>query len=91
MAAEPIQIEVAYATPDKQIVIPLTVAADCTIHQAILASGILTEFPEIDLKRQKTGIFSHVYGLTKIVSEGDRVEIYRPLLLSPMEARRKRL
>ena len=53
-------------------------------------SGILDIFPEIDLGKQKVGIFSQARGLMDIVKEGDRIEIYRLLVIDPKEARRKR-
>jgi len=91
MADELIAIEVAYAQPDKQVVIPLGVAAGSTVAQAIQASGILAQFPEIDLGQQKVGICGQVCSLDKTVNAGNRVEIYRPLLQNPMDARRGRL
>lgn len=86
-----INIEVAYAKPDKQVVIPLGVAAGCTVAQAIEASGILEQFPDINLDRQKVGIFGQVCARDKLLVDGDRVEIYRDLLQNPMDARRGRL
>lgn len=86
-----IAVEVAYATPDRQVLIPLSLATNSTVEQAIEASGILREFLDIDLSQQKVGIFGVVYNLDKIVSSEDRVEIYRPLRQNPMDARRGRL
>lgn len=91
MAADVIDIEVAYATPDRQTVIVLSIPAGSTAEQAINASGILQQNPEIDLKQQKIGIFSQICSLEKIVGNGQRIEIYRPLQQNPMEARRNRL
>lgn len=91
MAAELITVEVAYATAEKQALIAVTLAAASTAGQAINASGILQQFPLIDLKTQKVGIFGSVCTLDKVLAEGDRVEIYRPLLQDPMTARRNRL
>lgn len=91
MADESIAIEVAYARPDKQIVIPLGVAAGSSAEQAINASGILEQFPEIDLRQQKIGIFGQVCSLDKTVNTGDRIEIYRSLPQNPMDARRERM
>ena len=90
MADEAIGIEVAYAATDRQILIPLRMPEGTTVAQAIAASGILQEFPEIDLKQQKTGIFSQICELDRPVKAGDRVEIYRPLAQNPMDARRNR-
>ncbi len=86
-----IAVEVAYATPDQQLLIPVSLAANSTVEQAIEASGILREFPEIDLSQQKVGIFGQVCGLDKSLSAEDRVEIYRPLKQNPMDARRGRM
>lgn len=91
MAAEFINVEVAYARPDQQVIVAVSVPAETSAEQAILASGILERFPEIDLSQQKVGIFSQICTLQKILNNGDRIEIYRPLLQDPMTARRNRL
>lgn len=91
MADDLITVEVAYATPDRQLLIPLSLAANSTAEQAIDASCILRAFPEIDLSQQKVGIFGQVCNLDKNLSTEDRVEIYRPLKQNPMDARRGRL
>ena len=91
MSDKLIEVEVAYAEADRQTVIPLTVPAGSTVEQAITISGILEQFPEIDLKKQKTGIFSQICSLDKILGAGQRIEIYRPLTQNPMAARRGRL
>lgn len=82
------KIEVAYALPDKQTLFTLEIEEGVTIEQAILRSGIISEFPEIDLTQQKVGIFGKLKALSDLVKEGDRIEIYRPLLIDPKEARR---
>ena len=91
MATEFIKVEVAYASHDQQVIIPVSIPAESTAEQAILASGIVERFSEIDLNQQKIGIFSQICKLQHPVSSGDRIEIYRPLLQDPMTARRKRL
>lgn len=83
-----ISIEVVYATPEKQKIINLQVPVGTSIEAAIKQSGILTEFTEINLTQQKVGIFSKPRVLSDIVQAGDRIEIYRPLLIDPKEARR---
>lgn len=83
-------IEVAYATLAQQRILELEVDEGCTIAEAIHHSGILTHFPEIDLAKQKVGIFSQSKKLTDKVKAGDRIEIYRPLAVDPKEARRTR-
>lgn len=85
-----INVEVAYADISKQRIIKLLVEKGCTIELAIDRSGILLEFPDIDLMKQKVGIFSKQKKLTDILKEGDRIEIYRPLLIDPKDARKKR-
>lgn len=90
MADEVAGVEVAYATPERQAVIAVTLPAGGTAEQAIRASGILREFPEIDLSVQEIGIFGSACKMDKTLVDGDRVEIYRPLARDPMEARRNR-
>lgn len=82
-----INIKVAYATPKKQIEIPLLIEESCTIAMAIRRSGILIQFPEIDLANISVGIYSKKAKLDDILFNGDRVEIYRPLLIDPKQAR----
>lgn len=83
-------VEVAYATPSRQEVIELTVRPGASVEQVIRESGLLERFPEIDLARSRVGIFGEIAGLRDPVHDGDRVEIYRPLLADPKEARRRR-
>lgn len=85
-----IDVEVAYAKPEQQVIIALQVEEQATAEQAITQSGILDRFPEIDMATAKVGIFSKACKLQQALSTGDRVEIYRPLLNDPKEARRKR-
>ena len=86
-----ISITVAYAIPKKQVEIPLQVAANCTVEKAILLSGILSMFPEIDLSSALVGIFGKQVALQTSVSQHDRIEIYRPLQNDPKESRRLRI
>jgi len=90
--AEPdrIRVEVAYAKPEEQVIIPIDVPVGTTLEEAIRVSGILEQFPEIDLNKNRTGIFGKLAGLDTVLRERDRVEIYRPLIADPKEARRKR-
>lgn len=85
-----IKIEVVYANPEAQQLISLEVPEHCTVLQAIQFSGILKQFPEINLSQNKVGIFGKIVELNALVSEGDRVEIYHPLLIDPKEARKSR-
>lgn len=88
--ANKILVEVAYAEPDTQVIIPLMVDEGCTIEQAIKLSGVLERFPSIDLTVNKVGIFSKLSKLDKTLREKDRVEIYRKLIADPKEVRKKR-
>jgi len=72
-------ISVVYALPDKQIVEQLELANGSSIEQAIAMSRILENYPEIDLSINKVGVFAKISKLSAILSDGDRVEIYRPL------------
>lgn len=85
-----INVEVAYARADKQEIIAIELHAGSTIEQAILQSGILDIFPEIDLTKQQVGIFSQPRELSDAVKNGERIEIYRPLMMDPKEARRRK-
>ena len=85
-----IQVEVAYAKLDEQVIIPLDVDAGTTLEEAIQQSGILELYPEIDLTKNKTGIFGKIAKADTELREKDRVEIYRPLIADPKESRRKR-
>ncbi len=88
--AELIEVEVAYARPDVQTILPVKVQAGTTIEEAIRHSGILESFPEIDLARNKVGVFGKLAKLDAVLRPGDRVEIYRALIADPKEARRRR-
>ncbi len=85
-----IPVEVAYAKPDTQVIIPLQVKPGTTAMEAIRLSGVLEQFPEIDLDENKIGIFSKITKPDTVLREKDRVEIYRPLIADPKESRRKR-
>ena len=84
------RVEVAYATPVRQEVLEVSVRPGATVEQVIRASGMLARFPEIDLTLQRVGIFGETARLQDAVRDGDRVEIYRPLVADPKEARRAR-
>lgn len=71
-------------------VIPLRVAPGLSVGQVLEASGILGLCPEIDLHVNRVGIFNKICALGDPVTAGDRVEVYRPLLADPKEARRRR-
>ena len=84
------KIEVAYALPDQQVIIPLQVEAGTTIEQAVQLSGIQAKFPEIDLEENKLGVFGKICKPDTPLKEQDRVEIYRKLIADPKESRRAR-
>jgi len=85
-----IDVEVAYATPEQQVIVTLTLPEGATVEQAIDASDLLNRFPEIDRADIKAGIFGSICKLDQPLKQSDRVEIYRPLLHDPKEARRQR-
>jgi putative ubiquitin-RnfH superfamily antitoxin RatB of RatAB toxin-antitoxin module len=85
-----IHVEVAYALRERQALVAVEVEEGGTIEEAIRCSGILEAFPEIDLRRAKVGIFGRPAALDERMRDGDRVEIYRPLIADPKEARRKK-
>lgn len=85
-----IQIEVAYALPQRQEVVPLNLPAGSTVQQAVVASGLPEQYPEIDVARGKFGIYSKLARLDTVLRDRDRVEIYRPLIADPKEVRKQR-
>lgn len=90
MSVAPIHVEVTYALPGQQQLLQIQVNDGATVEDAIKASGLLEKFPEIDLGKNKVGIFSKLVKLGDAVRDKDRVEIYRPLIADPKEVRRKR-
>jgi len=90
MIAASISVEVMYALPDLQPLLRVQLAEGATVEDAIRASGVLDAHPEIDLAKNKVGIFSKLVKLDEKVRDRDRVEIYRPLIADPKEVRRKR-
>ncbi|MGB5065220.1 MAG: RnfH family protein [Candidatus Competibacter sp.] len=86
----PIRVEVAYACPDEQVIIPVEVPEGATLEQAIVQSRIQERFPEIQLHTAKVGVFGKLGKLSATARAGDRVEIYRPLLADPKEVRKRR-
>ena len=83
-------IEVAYATPQKQIILECEVNTDTTPRQVVKNSGIEQHFPEIDLENCELGVFGKAVAADYELNDGDRIEIYRPLLADPKEVRRQR-
>jgi putative ubiquitin-RnfH superfamily antitoxin RatB of RatAB toxin-antitoxin module len=84
------KITVCYPRPDDIFLVTLEVGQGATIAEVIAASGVLTRFPDIDLARNKVGVFGKLKPADTVVRDGDRIEIYRPLQADPMESRRRR-
>lgn len=85
-----IHVEVVYALPEEQRVLTLEVDQALTVEEIIVQSGVLELYPEIDLNKNKVGVFSRNVKLDATVNDKDRIEIYRPLVADPKEIRRKR-
>lgn len=90
MAETMLNIEVVYGTPERQKLLSCSVPAGVTVAQAIELSGICRYFPEIDVTQHAVGIWNRVCKLTDQPRNGDRIEIYRPLIADPKEIRRRR-
>jgi hypothetical protein len=90
MSSETIEIEVAYATLEEQVILKQSVAVDASVEAALLESGLLERYPEIDLTVNKVGVFGKLCKLDAGLRPGDRIEVYRKLIADPKEARRKR-
>lgn len=85
-----INVEVVYALSQEQAMLQLQVPEGATVAEAVHASGIVEKYPEIDLTKNKLGIFGKLSKSDTILRDRDRVEIYRPLIADPKEVRRKR-
>jgi len=89
-APDSINVEVCYALRDRQEIVRLKLPAGCTVQRAVDASGLLQKHPEIDLAKNKIGIFAKLSKLDAPLRDHDRVEIYRPLIADPKEVRKQR-
>ena len=87
---ETISVELIYIKPESQNYLRMDLIKGSNIEQAIHLSGLLERFPEIDLNVNKVGLFSKIQKLDTVLQSGDRIEIYRPLLADPKDARRQR-
>ena len=87
---ETIQVEVVYAMPERQEVASISVPLGSTVGQAIEVSGLLAKHPEIDLTKNKLGIYAKLAKVDTALRDRDRVEIYRPLIADPKEVRKQR-
>ncbi len=88
--SEAIQVEITYALPHEQVLLTRKLASGATAEHAIRESGLLDKYPEIDLSKNKVGIFGKLAKLDTVLRDKDRVEIYRPLIADPKEVRKKR-
>lgn len=84
-----IEVEVAYAQPERQLILKLEVPPGTTAVEAVRLSGIEEQFPEIDVRNNRLGVFGKLCKADRPLNPGDRVEIYRPLLVDPRAARRE--
>jgi len=89
-AAGLLQVYVSYATAQREFLRPMRVEPGTTVGQAIESSGVLAEFPDINLVTQPVGIYAKKKTLDTVLRERDRIEIYRPLIADPKDSRRKR-
>lgn len=87
---EQISIEVVYALPHEQTLLKVKVPQNTTVAEAIKVSGILEKYPDIDLSKNKLGIYGKLSKADVILRDKDRIEIYRPLIADPKEIRRQR-
>ena len=85
-----LEIEIVYGLVDRQVLKGMTVAEGTTVREAALQSGLEVEFLELDLQQAPLGIFGKVVKDETVLRDGDRIEVYRPLLIDTKEARRKR-
>ncbi|PLZ02066.1 RnfH family protein [Burkholderia sp. WAC0059] len=89
--SDKLAIEVCYALPDRQTLIAVELPPGATVREAIDASAILRRHPEINLERQKVGVYGKIRPLDAALAAYDRVEIYRPLIVDPKAARQRRV
>jgi putative ubiquitin-RnfH superfamily antitoxin RatB of RatAB toxin-antitoxin module len=90
MAETLITVEVVHAGVDRQVLRAVEVPTGSTVQQALSLSGMASEFPELDLTDCPIGIFGKVVSRERTLEQGDRIELYRPLLADPKEVRRLR-
>lgn len=96
MVKKKIKVEIIYISSqqaglvNQSCLINLMLDEGCSIREAIEASGIMVNYPEIDLTQNDVGIFGQLHQLSDTVQDDDRIEIYRPLIIDPKEARRRK-
>ena len=86
-----LEIEIVYGLPGKQVLKKMNVQNGCTAREAVCQSGLDEIFSELDLQTAPLGIFGKSVKDETLLRDKDRIEIYRPLLIDPKEARRKRI
>jgi len=87
----PLNVEVVYALPERQVLLPLEVEPGTTVDEAVAQSGIWHHFPGLDPTAAQLGIFGKRVKGSAVLKEGDRIEIYRPLNADPKDSRRRRV
>ncbi|MFZ5723807.1 MAG: RnfH family protein [Pseudomonadota bacterium] len=88
-----IRVEVVFALPERQVIVALELPAGATLYEAVLRSGLAAQFPgQIDPETTPAGVFGKLekQPRQRVLADGDRVEIYRPLTIDPKDARRAR-
>ncbi len=90
MVEQRVEVEVAYVGNLEQALVQVAGDMGLTAREAIERSGVLRQFPEIDLKVNKVGVYGKLIQLDQALASGDRVEVYRPLIADPKEQRKKR-
>jgi len=88
--SETIKVEVVYASPENQLVLPVAVESGATVRDAIEVSGLPARVPDFDLETNKVGIYGKVSKLDHELRDGDRIEVYRPLIADPKAAKKKK-
>jgi putative ubiquitin-RnfH superfamily antitoxin RatB of RatAB toxin-antitoxin module len=82
-------VEVVIATPDKQVLRELRVEPGSSVADVLRQSNLAREFPQLEFEAMQAGIWGRPVERDQAVSDGDRVELYRPLNMDPREARRR--
>ena len=90
MSEKAIAVEVVYGLPHKQTLLSIMVHEGATVEEAIHISGIASSYPDLDVTQAKVGIWNRVVKSSVKVKDGDRIEIYRPLIADPKEIRKRR-
>ncbi len=85
-----VRATVVYCAPDRQWIVGVEVPAGSTLRDAVNASGLPARVPQLDLAALDLGVFNRLRNPDEPVREGDRIELYRPLVIDPKQARRIR-